>query len=197
MSRDHSLALALSSTATCSSLKTYIWPLGMICSWAHLFELHFTQGVFVCVCACVSVHARGSPGHLVPVTEIAERLICHMRPNWRLRGASSRQRVCVCVHVCACSWISSHQGNTQNLTHSLVAVLAMTNKQFGTIMNRKFKLVLTILKFWLFVHKAYSSIGMEHGSIYRILFGVGLGGLWMKSVSLCRVNHGWFNLDLF
>lgn len=52
MSRDHSLALALSSTATCSSLKTYIWPVGMIRSWAHLLELHFTG------CVCVRQRAR-------------------------------------------------------------------------------------------------------------------------------------------
>lgn len=100
MSRDHSLALAPSSTATCISLKTYIWPLGMIHSWAHSFELHFEQGVYVCLCVCarvsVSMRAPGSQGHLVSVTEIPERLICHIRLRWQPSGAFSR--VCVCVH---------------------------------------------------------------------------------------------------
>lgn len=49
MSRDHSLALAQSSTATCISLKTYIWPLGMLRSWAHSLWATFCT---VCVCVC-------------------------------------------------------------------------------------------------------------------------------------------------
>lgn len=47
MSRDHSLALALSSAATCSSLKTYIWPLGMLSASAWT--------TFYTGCVCTSV----------------------------------------------------------------------------------------------------------------------------------------------
>lgn len=54
----------------------------------------------MCLCVRISVSARapGSPGHLVPVTEIAERLICHvkaeMTAEWRVfKGV----RLCACV----------------------------------------------------------------------------------------------------
>lgn len=113
MSRDHSLALALSSTATCSSLKTYISPLGMIRSWAHLFELHFTQAVCKRVCVSVTVHAPGSLGHLVPVTEIAEHPICHMWLRWQLSSSS-------CFSVCGNIYTNSQGQQTITLLSNML-----------------------------------------------------------------------------
>lgn len=53
----------------------------------------------VCVDARVSVRAcaPGSPGHLVPVTEIAERLVCHVKAEM-----TAERRVFKSVRLCAC-----------------------------------------------------------------------------------------------
>lgn len=96
MSRDHSLALAPSSTATCISLKTYIWPLGMIRSWAHSFELHFER----CACVCARQCQRARPW------QSGTSCACHW-DSWaphlpHKAEMTAERRVFKSVCLCAC-----------------------------------------------------------------------------------------------
>lgn len=52
----------------------------------------------MCGCEHISVHAPGSLGHLVPVTEIVKHPVCHSRLSWQSGNATERQT----KHICAC-----------------------------------------------------------------------------------------------
>lgn len=137
MSRDHSLAWAPSSTATCISPKTYIWPLGMIRSWAHSFWATFC--VFVCVRASVSARV---PLAVRDILCLSPRLLsassATLRPRWRPSGAFSR--VCVCVPVCH-SWMGS--------CHSSCGYIFMRCRRFKKLLKlRKGTLNKTLWNPW-------------------------------------------------